>query len=247
MIVGRGGGSIEDLWAFNEEAVARAIFQSRIPVISAVGHETDTTIADFVADVRALTPTDGAVKAVPRLDDLIATIETHDAQLRRALRNRADILRSQLDGLRDGRSLGRVEELPNQLRQQLDDLETRLHLGAAKASDHLRERLDVWKDALFAGLPQLAEGSRRRVEHLGDLLRGDARRRLDGAKARIQQAAASLEALSPVAILGRGYSITRRESSGEILMNAAQAKAGERLLTRLGEGTIISKVEGTQP
>src|SRR6185295_3925701 len=70
LIVGRGGGSIEDLWAFNEEAVARAIFTSRLPVISAVGHETDTTIADFVADVRALTPTDGAVKAAPRLEDL---------------------------------------------------------------------------------------------------------------------------------------------------------------------------------
>src|SRR5882672_11096589 len=111
MIVGRGGGSIEDLCSFNEEVVARAIHASRIPVISAVGHETDTTIADFVADLRALTPTDGAVKVVPRLEDLEIALADLDAKLRRALRTRADLARSQLDGLRDGRQLGRVEEL----------------------------------------------------------------------------------------------------------------------------------------
>src|SRR5881394_226136 len=128
MIVGRGGGSIEDLWAFNEEAVARAIFTSRIPVISAVGHETDTTIADFVADLRALTPTDGAVKATPKLDDLFLSLGDLDDKLRRALRTRAELARSQLDGLRDGRALGRVEDLADQVRQQMDDFQERLQV-----------------------------------------------------------------------------------------------------------------------
>jgi exodeoxyribonuclease VII large subunit len=221
MIVGRGGGSIEDLWAFNEEVVARAIHGSRIPVISAVGHETDTTIADFVADLRALTPTDGAVKAVPRLDDLQQSLEDLDAKLRRALRTRAELCRSQLDGIRDGRALGRIAELPNQLKQRLDDFDERLN----------------------AGLPQLPRIIRDRVDHLASMLRADALRRLENAKAQMRQAAASLEALSPVAILGRGYSITRLESTKEILLNASQAKPGDRIVSRLGTGEVISRVE----
>jgi exodeoxyribonuclease VII large subunit len=219
MIVGRGGGSIEDLWAFNEEVVARAIFTSRIPVISAVGHETDTTISDFVADVRALTPTDGAVKAVPNLDDLHQSLNDLDAKLRRALKSRADLYRSQLDGY--GRGFARVVELPNQLRQRLDDLDARLN----------------------AGLPGLPKILRDRVDHLASRLQADARRRIEHAHAQLRQAAASLEALSPVAILGRGYSITRLEASQEILLNGAQAKAGDRIVTRLGTGQIISRVE----
>jgi len=247
MIVGRGGGSIEDLWAFNEEAVARAIFSSRIPVISAVGHETDTTIADFVADVRALTPTDGAVKAVPRLDDLEAALADFDSKLRRALRSQADLARSQLDGLRDGRSFGRVEELPDQFRQRLDDLKERLDLGALQASVHLQGRLDLLQASLRAALPGLVDPSRQRVEHLTDRLRSDARRSLDLAKARLSQAAASLEALSPVAILVCGYSITLLESTQEILKTADRAQAGDRIVTRLGKGRIFSKIERTEP
>ncbi|HZE96503.1 MAG TPA: exodeoxyribonuclease VII large subunit [Planctomycetota bacterium] len=247
MIVGRGGGSIEDLWAFNEEVVARAIHASRIPVISAVGHETDTTIADFVADLRALTPTDGAVKVVPRLEDLEIALADLDAKLRRALRTRADLARSQLDGLRDGRQLGRVEELPAQLGQKLDDFAQRLDVALGQASTHLRDRLDLLESSLEGGLPRLVESRRHRVEHLTDLLRADARRTLEGAKARMGQAAASLEALSPVAILGRGYSITRLERTQEILRDAARAKPGDRISTRLGGGKILSKVENTEP
>jgi len=219
MIVGRGGGSIEDLWAFNEEVVARAIFTSRIPVISAVGHETDTTISDFVADLRALTPTDGAVKAVPKLDDLHLSLNDLDSKLRRALRSRAELYRSQLDGF--GRGFARVVELPDQLKQRLDDLNARLN----------------------AGLPQLPKIVRQRVDHLASLLQADARRRIENAQAKLRQAAASLEALSPVAILGRGYSITRLESSDEIVREAAQAKPGDRIVTRLGSGRLVSRVE----
>lgn len=247
LIVGRGGGSIEDLWAFNEEVVARAIHQSRIPVISAVGHETDTTIADFVADVRALTPTDGAVKAVPRQDELELALEGLDSSLRRALRSRADLARTRLDGLRDGRAFGRVEESPDQLRQRLDDSAERLNGGALQASVHLKGRLALLEASLQSALPGLVDPGRQRVDHLTDRLRSDARRCLDHAKARLGQAAASLEALSPVAILGRGYSITRMEATQEILKDADRAKAGDRLVTRLGKGRIISKVERTEP
>jgi len=243
MIVGRGGGSIEDLWAFNEEAVARAIHASRIPIISAVGHETDTTIADFVADLRALTPTDGAVKATPKLDDLFLSLGDLDSKLRRALRSRAELARSQLDGLRDGRALGRVEDLADQFRQQMDDFQERLQVSFEQIPYYHRERLELLQRSLTADLPQLAKNARQRVELLTTKLRSDARRTLETAQAQLRQAAASLEALSPVAILGRGYSITRLESTQEILKDAAQAKPGDRIVSRLGAGQIVSRVE----
>ena len=243
MIVGRGGGSIEDLWAFNEEPVARAIYASRIPVISAVGHETDTTIADFVADLRALTPTDGAVKAVPKLDDLQLSLDDLDGKLRRALRSRAELARSQLDGYRDGRALGRVEDLADQYRQQMDDFEARFQVAVQQLPNYHRERLALLARSLSADLPELAKNARQRVELLTTKLRSDARRTLETAQAQLRQAAASLEALSPVAILGRGYSITRLESTQEILKEAGQAKPGDRIVSRLGSGQIVSRVE----
>ncbi len=243
LIVGRGGGSIEDLWAFNEEVVARAIHASRIPVISAVGHETDTTIADFVADVRALTPTDAAVKAVPMLDDLLLALEDQGTKLKRALRTRADLARSGLDALARGHALGRIAELPMQFTQRLDELQERLAVGVGQASVYLRERLDLLASSLYGDLPRAPEAARQRVEHLTDLLRSHTRRAAETATARLREAAGMLEALSPVAILARGYSITRLESTNEILKTARQAKAGDRLVSRLGDGEVRSRVE----
>jgi len=243
MIVGRGGGSIEDLWAFNEEVVARAIFSSRIPVVSAVGHETDTTISDFVADVRALTPTDGAVKSVPRLDDVLIALEDRDAKLRRALRTRADLARSMLDGLRDGRTLGRVEEMAQLLGQRLDELEDRLEVGAGQATYYLREHLESLGHSVSACFNQLPTLARGRVEHLTDILRSRALRTLEGATSSLRESAGKLEALSPVAILSRGYSITRLEATQEILKEARQTRPGDRIVTRLGEGQVVSRVE----
>jgi exodeoxyribonuclease VII large subunit len=243
LIVGRGGGSIEDLWAFNEEVVARAIFTSRIPVISAVGHETDTTISDFVADLRALTPTDGAVKAVPRLEDLHLSLGDLDSKLRRALKTRADLARSLLDGYRDGRALGRVEDTAKQYQQLLNDYQERLQVAFEQVPHYYKEQLEVLGRSLMADLPQLARNARQKVELLTTKLRADARRTLENAQGRLREAAASLEALSPVAILGRGYSITRLESTQEILKDAAQAKPGARIVSRLGSGQIVSRVE----
>jgi exodeoxyribonuclease VII large subunit len=243
MIVGRGGGSIEDLWAFNEEVVARAIFASRIPVISAVGHETDTTIADFVADVRALTPTDGAVRIVPRLDNLVLALDDFSEKLRRGLKTSADLTRSRLDGLRDGHVLGRIADLPHQFSQRLDDLRERLDAGAGQPSYYLRQRLDLLKASLFADLPRLSEGTRERVAHLAELLQSCVRHAVEGGTACLRESAAALEALSPVAILARGYSVTRIESSQEILKDARQARPGDRILSILGAGRLVSRVE----
>jgi exodeoxyribonuclease VII large subunit len=133
------------------------------------------------------------------------------------------------------------------MKQRLDDFQERLHVGVLGASQHLKGRLDVYQSALKGALPGLVTPQKQRVENLTDRLRADARRRLDQAKAQLSQAAASLEALSPVAILGRGYSITRLESTQEILQSADRAKPGDRIVTRLGKGRIVSKVEKTEP
>jgi len=247
LIVGRGGGSIEDLWAFNEEVVARAIHASRIPIVSAVGHETDTTISDFVADVRALTPTDGAVRATPKLEDLLGTLEEEGAKLRRTLGAMAELLRARLDGFREGRALGRIQELPAQFAQRLDDLAARLGQGSRQATLPLRERLDRLRDSLFAGLPRTPESARQEVEHLGESMGTHARRAVEAASARLREAAGKLEALSPLSILARGYSITRLEESGEILRDARRVRPGDRLRTRLEEGEIRSRVEPEGP
>ncbi len=245
LIVGRGGGSIEDLWAFNEEVVARAIHASRIPVVSAVGHETDTTIADFVADVRALTPTDGAVKTVPKLGDILLSLDDLERKVKRSLATRAQLARAALDGLAGGRALGRIEELPARLAQRLDELRERLDQAARQTARPLRDRLDLLRASLHADLPRMAEGARRRAEHLVELLRSYTRRAAEAAVARLREAEGTLQALSPVAILERGYSITRLESTDEILRDAAQAGPGDRLLTRLASGTLTSEVRKT--
>ena len=233
MIVGRGGGSIEDLWAFNEEAVARAIFTSRIPVISAVGHETDTTIADFVADLRAPTPTDGAVKAVPKLDDLHLSLGDLDSKLRRAHCARAPSspARSSTASATDARSAA-SRRCPTSSSSR----STTTTSGSWSRWSSCPTTIASGSTApAVAGGRPAAAGEERAAEGrvLTTMLRADARRTLETAQAQLRQAAASLEALSPVAILGRGYSITRLESTQEILKDAAQAKPGDRIVSRL--------------
>lgn len=217
LIVGRGGGSIEDLWAFNEEVVARAIHASRIPVVSAVGHETDYTIADFVADVRALTPTDAGNKVVPKLDDLETTLGDCDAKLRRALTQFAALARSRLDGF--ARGFRRPEDLVRQNQQRIDELIERLRVG----------------------LGSLAKQSRERLKSVDPRITIAMQRALESSRAKVKQLESSIVALDPKAVLGRGYSITRLED-GTIVRDAAQAKPGETIVTDLARGTLKSKV-----
>jgi exodeoxyribonuclease VII large subunit len=223
IIAGRGGGSLEDLWAFNEEVVARAIFASRIPVVSAVGHETDFTISDFVADVRALTPTDAGNRVVPKLDDLLVLLEDSRSKLRRALRQRAELAHSQLDGLQASYALRQPVELVRQQSQRLDELAERLRVGLGQASANLRERL----------------------AHREQMMRSHLAQKTQNAAERLKGLAGRLESLSPLAVLARGYSITQLEE--KILRDAKEAKPGDRIVTRLAKGTIISDVQETRP
>jgi exodeoxyribonuclease VII large subunit len=201
MIVTRGGGSLEDLWAFNEEAVARAIYDSQIPVISAVGHEIDYTIADFVADLRAPTPSAAAELVIPLKEDLKNAIADNVERLKNALSGRLDILTQRLLRLKESYILRQPLNMVVQYEQMIDDLKKDM----AVRIDHL--------------VKMRAEGF--------NLLAG------------------KLGALSPLAILGRGYSITMKITGGGIMRDSMDLKAGDRVETRLGRGKFISRVEET--
>lgn len=199
MIVGRGGGSLEDLWAFNEEVVARAIYDSEIPVISAVGHEIDFTIADFVADLRAPTPSAAAELVIPKKEDLKNIIDTHATRLRNALTSKLDMLAQKLMTLKASYILRQPLNLVTQYEQMVDDL-----------------RKDI---AL-------------RIEHLVKM-RGESFNLLSH----------KLEALSPLSILNRGYSISARLTDGKIIKETGDVRIGDKVETKLGKGKFTSKVE----
>lgn len=199
VIAGRGGGSLEDLWAFNEEIVARAIAECRIPVVSAVGHEIDVTIADLVADRRALTPSEAAELVVPVYDDVRRGIDRYTERLERGIRNHVRHPAMVLDQLTKRRWLSRPFEVIRDRERRLDELENR----SCRA---LRARLAKERQAVAA-------------------------------------TAARLEALNPLGVLSRGYSITYREGQNSPLNRAGDVSVGERLRTRLADGEIISRVE----
>ena len=199
IVVGRGGGSLEDLWAFNEEPLVRAIYASKIPVISAVGHEIDVTLADLVADVRALTPSEAAELVVPDEGEVISLLHNHSQRLAAGLRGRALAARLRLDALANRRVF----------RRPLD------------AVHDEGRRLDEWNS--------------RATRATGSLIR-TAKNRLSGITER-------LEALSPLAVLGRGYTLTQRLSDGKWITASSELEPDERVLTQFASGQSISRVE----
>ncbi len=198
LIVGRGGGSLEDLWAFNEEAVARAIFASEIPVVSAVGHEVDVSISDLVADWRAPTPTAAGERVVPRYAELVGGLDRAAAVLRGGLLSALELARSRVERFEKGFGM----RLPAQLVQEAE------------------RRLDEAAGDLAAALARL----------------------LEGARAHLATSSAALEALSPLKVLERGYSVTRGET-GEVVRDAQRLNVGERIRTTLAKGDVWSRVE----
>ena len=244
IIVGRGGGSIEDLWAFNEEAVARAIAASPVPVISAVGHETDVTIADFVADVRAPTPSAAAGLVVAKKDEFAAGIDRLALRLRMAATGRVDRLRTLVHRLSGRPGLagwparlalrGRdAAELAHDLRRAARDLRTRrqrslLGLRMRLEVFDLRRRLAGIATKLVAADAAL-ERAALRAHHRGDTTLSDL--------------AGRLESLSPLAVLARGYAMCWNQDRTVILRDAAALRAGDRVLVRLSRGELGCLVE----
>ena len=217
VIIARGGGSFEDLFCFNDERLVRAVAASELPVVSAVGHETDFTLCDFAADIRCGTPSIAAETAVPVLAELRARLDGCAARLDASLRSRGDGARARLDRLRVA--------LAAALRGKGDAAAARLGRVAAALSSALRMKSEL---------------SAQRLDHLGEAL-GDALRLVrERAETRLERAEMRLRLLSPYAVLERGYSITS-DAAGNLVREASAVRAGDVLVTRLKDGEIRSR------
>ena len=242
IVVARGGGSIEDLWEFNEEIVARAIAASDLPVVSAIGHEIDFTIADFVADLRAPTPSAAAELIAPDSADLLRQLAAATQFLNRQLSARMTDARESLQALSRG-ALGRESQRRVQEeRQRLDYLEESLHRAAKDALQLLRRSLDEKSCCVRLAGPQHALELRAQIvqslrEKMGDLL-GCQRERL---QARLRASEGLLRVLGPQATLERGYSITVN-AAGAIIRTVAAVSRTECITTRLRDGDVLSEV-----
>jgi exodeoxyribonuclease VII large subunit len=239
IIVGRGGGSLEDLWAFNEEAVARAIDRSRIPIISAVGHEIDYTIADFVADARAATPTAAAQMVVPELAELKQRVEDTTLGLAGAMRallnrNRKDV-KSLSVHLRDPRSMIR------QARQRLDEcaesLASRMRLAGAGQRRELAAlvaRLRAPSGSIGAARLTLARAARELIEMIARLV--------ESKRVEMAQAAGRLDSLSPLRVLERGYAVVTNPRDGRAVISATGVEVGDDVAVRLHRGRLRTRI-----
>ncbi len=201
IITGRGGGSIEDLWAFNEECVARAIYESQIPIVTAVGHEPDVTISDFVADVRAATPSNGAEIVAPDQMELRQHLRHMVSRLQNAMTQKISYQRKELDALRSKRVLQSPENYLADRRQQLDYATKQLSAASLRYLDIRKQK--------FISLT------------------------------------AGLDAMSPLKVLGRGYSVTRN-ISGEILRSIASVQPDEPIFVTVEDGTVHARVITTE-
>jgi exodeoxyribonuclease VII large subunit len=202
IVLARGGGSLEDLWAFNEEVVARAIVASAAPVVSAVGHEVDVTIADHAADFRALTPSEAGERCVPDAAELRSAVDRLGQRLAAGL-------------------LGRVQ------RRQL--------------------QVDRLSDRLIHAMDDRITEVRTRLATLGERAICAARGAVETRRHRLGEAAAKLEALSPLGVLSRGYSLTFKEDGRSVVRDAADVRAGDLIVTRLASGRFVSRVVATPP
>ncbi len=242
LIVGRGGGSIEDLWNFNEEVVARAIAACPIPIISAVGHEIDFTIADFVADLRAPTPSAAAELAVADGAGLLVRVSQTRRRMERLARERLLRARMEVDALKRGVLRQDAERLLREPAMRLDGVRGELTQAAKAALESAALRLSEARSQHRAQHP--ANVLERRTEHLTELRRRIGRMVVETLERRAQSLArlrGLLRALGPESAFQRGFSITLG-SDGKILRSATAVKSGDRLRTKLGDGEIVSDV-----
>ncbi len=244
ILVTRGGGSLEDLWAFNEEVVARAIFESALPVVSAVGHEIDFTISDFVADLRAATPSAAAEIITEGVFSSAQFVSEAAQRLRQLARQQLD---DKLDRLtQTAQHLARVHPRRrlNDWLQRLDDAQTTLLRCVKQAARQQRLAWQNLSDRLGRVRPALLLRQKREaLAQAQHRLQEQAGRRLEGWRSELVALEARLRLLGPEQVLARGYSITTDAASGKVLREAGEVKAGQRLKTRLKAGAVFSKAE----
>lgn len=244
IILCRGGGSIEDLWSFNEEVVARAIRASNLPVVSGVGHETDFTIADFAADLRAPTPTAAAELLSPNREELLARIKQFEIRLKRHVDRSMAQRIQQLDWLA-ARLIHPAEKMARQ-QQHLDQLAQRLRRGIDSRLSSVRHQLDSRQRALQSARPR-TERSAERLKHLQFRLSNAGKKQINRSLTKLNSLTLSLNQLDPLAVLKRGYAIALN-SDGKAIRDAGQLSPGELLQLRLAHGQAeiaVNKIVAT--
>ncbi len=241
LILARGGGSLEDLWCFNEEPVARAVAACKTPIISAVGHETDVSICDFVADVRAPTPSAAAELLAPDMGDLQQRLHSLHRRLVLRMQDRLARERLRLEGL--SRRLRHPGERLRQQAQRLDDLDMRLRRAFEQQFKYQQQRLSHLDARLAAQHPGRSLALlRQRLDSLAERLPRAIGEGLKQRRLRLQHQMHTLHAVSPLATLGRGYSILLDER-GQAIRQAEQTRPGQRLRAKLAEGELQLRVE----
>jgi len=246
IIVARGGGSAEDLAAFNNEALARTVAASIIPVISAVGHETDFTIIDFVADLRAPTPSAAAELVIRSRQDVEEQAEGLRQRLTRAMRYRLLMGRQALTELAQHGAFGRMVDAINRRQQKLDDLNNRLERSQRYILEQQRRRLEAAAAAVrHYDVRRMLAGIRRELNARVATLASVTRTFLLQRTGKLNQLEGQLQALSPLAILDRGYALVF-DSSGMLLKDAAPLKPGDEISARLAKGSLTATVKSTQ-
>ena len=242
LIVCRGGGSIEDLWSFNEEIVARAIFRSSLPVISGVGHETDTTIADFVADHRAATPTAAAEMASPSRENLQRAVDTAGRRLQRALARLLTDKSQRLDFL--GKRLQHPGEQLRRQQQWLNALQQRLKRSAQQNLQQQQHRLARSEYRLSHAKPRLALPQQQLAQHIRRLQQA-IHHTIQQQQIKLTRHQATLNAINPEAVLQRGYAIVQ-DADGRIVRSPLHLQQGQHLHLRLAEGEVGASVDLAQ-
>lgn len=223
MIVGRGGGSLEDLWAFNEEIVARAIYNSKIPVISAVGHEPDVTIADFVVDLRAPTPSGAAELAVPDRGELSILIDREQERLMTALENRLNGLANRLQAQEDRLARCTPAQYVAERRRRTEELIERMRLAQLRKIDSLKTGFSYHE---------------KKLRDMPGVL-------LERRRGKLQSLSGQLDALSPLRVLARGFSVVT-DAQNKIITDSADLQTGDAVTLRFAQGTAKAQITSVQ-
>ena len=245
VIIGRGGGSIEDLWAFNEEPVVRRVAELSIPVISSVGHETDTTLIDFVSDMRAATPTAAAEIATPVLMEIHQQLRNLQTRLEQALSRQLQIKRERMQALANASIFQNPERIYQVYQQRVDQLEMRLQQMMQQSVQHKRQQLVKNQHRLELGSPsRRVQTEKQALQYLAKRLEQAQGQLMKDKKQQFQRAIQQLDLLSPLKIMNRGYGILQQEET--IIKSVEQLEVNQELTIQLVDGTVRSKVTAVE-
>lgn len=240
LIVGRGGGSLEDLWPFNEEVLARAIFDSKIPIISAVGHEIDVTIADLVADARASTPTKAGVIAVPDINEILERIAVNRKRLDLAIKRSLELYAQNLATVRASSVFKNPRWMIGNSAQRLDDITTRLSDSARVLFESLHRRIRYAHQQILRIEPHRLVGQKKMtLSDIANTADAAIKNILMKNKLKLTAAENRLAVLDPRSVLTRGYSITTNKKTGKVITASSDVEIGDLLITELAEKNLI--------